>query len=268
MSANRQAGAGRWVGARDLAAGGDTAVVEPCGLSSPCMESRKDWSSSTMEIKDGSSTTVSGASLAASTACPTARPSTALLPRVLPQRGWISKPWFRCERAGTRRNVDSRSWRLRALSFLRQKIEFVRHSAELWERCGLDLAHHVAPMNLHRGFGDAHVAGNLLVQSALYDLDENRAFTRRQFFESGPERAQGFFVLAARAVSSEPYIHGIQKILIPERLCQKLDGARLHRLHGHRNITVPGDEDDRERGARRGKIALKLQPAHSRHSHI
>src|SRR5260370_16210655 len=159
------------------------------------MESRKDWSSSTMEIKDGSSTTVSGASLAASTTCPTARPSTALLPRVLPQRGWISKPWFRCERAGSRRNVDSRPRRLRALSFLRQQVEFVRQSAEFRERCGLDLAHHVAPMNLHRGLGDPHVAGNLLVQPALYGLYENRALTQRQFCESGPCRALGCAVI-------------------------------------------------------------------------
>ena len=26
---------------------------------------------------------------------PDGRPSTALLPRILPKRGWISKPWFR-----------------------------------------------------------------------------------------------------------------------------------------------------------------------------
>ena len=75
-------------------------------------------------------------------------------------------------------------------------------------------------------------------------------------------------VLAACAVSSEPHVYGVQKILIPERLRQELDGARLHRLHGHRNVSMSGDEDDRERHARRGKIALKFQPAPSRHSHV
>jgi hypothetical protein len=59
-------------------------------------------------------------------------------------------------------------------------------------------------MHLHRGFGDAHLAGNLLVQPALCDLNQNRALTRSQYFESCPEHAQGFFILAARTVSSEP----------------------------------------------------------------
>ena len=56
-------------------------------------------------------------------------------------------------------------------------------------------------MHLHRGFGDAHLSGNLLVQPALRNLNQNRALPRSQYFESRPERAQGFFVLAARTVA-------------------------------------------------------------------
>ena len=36
-------------------------------------------------------------------------------------------------------------------------------------------------MDLHRGFGDARLAGNLLVQPSLHDPIQNSALTRRQF---------------------------------------------------------------------------------------
>ena len=80
-------------------------------------------------------------------------------------------------------------------------------------------------MHLHRGFGDAHLAGNLLVQPALRDLNQNRALTWRQSFESDPQRAQSLLILAASMAASEPSVYSIQKILVPERLRQKLDGA-------------------------------------------
>ena len=44
-----------------------------------------------------------------------------------------------------------------------EQLQLIHHSAELWYRCGFDLPHHVAAMDLHRGFGDAQLAGNLLV---------------------------------------------------------------------------------------------------------
>jgi hypothetical protein len=123
-------------------------------------------------------------------------------------------------------------------------------------------------MDLHRGFGDAQVAGNLLVQTPLSDLSQDCALARRQDFESRPKRAQCFFILAACTVSGEPNIHSVQEILVPERLREELDGACLHRLHTHRDVAMSGHEDDRESDARRGEIALKIQSALTRQSHI
>src|SRR3546814_1845027 len=60
----------------------------------------------------------------------------------------------------------------------------------------------------------------------------------------------------------------IQKILLPERFRQKLDGARLHCLHAHRNVPVPGDEDDREHDARCGELTLKVESASLWHSDV
>jgi hypothetical protein len=98
-----------------------------------------------------------------------------------------------------------------------QEVELVGHSAEVWKGRCLDLVHHVAAMNLHRGLGNAHVAGNLLVEPSPHHLNKNCAFTWRQLSETRPERAQGGLMLAARAVPTESNVHGIEKILISER---------------------------------------------------
>ena len=42
----------------------------------------------------------------------------------------------------------------------------------------------------------------------------------------------------------------------------------IHRLHGHRDVGVRRDEDDRQLPVRRGKLALKLKTASPRHSHV
>src|SRR5687767_7975160 len=121
------------------------------------MESRKDRSSSTMEIKDVSGTKESGVSLAAS----------------IRARQHGRAPLCCREYCGS----EPGSLSLGLGRFLRQQVELVRHPAEFRERCGLDLVHHVAPMNFHRRLGNAHVAGNLLVQPALNDLDQDRALS-------------------------------------------------------------------------------------------
>src|SRR5262249_14974932 len=37
--------------------------------------------------------------------------------------------------------------------------------------------------------------------------------------------------------------HGIEQCLVVERLRKKVHRPRLHRAHGHRDVTVAGDED-------------------------
>ena len=73
-------------------------------------------------------------------------------------------------------------------------------------------------MDLDSGFGDPHLAGNLLVQPTLRDLNQNIALARRQYLGLRPERAQGFIILAAYTVASEPNIDGIQEILVSAAL--------------------------------------------------
>jgi hypothetical protein len=123
-------------------------------------------------------------------------------------------------------------------------------------------------VHLHCCLGDAHITRNLLISTALCDLDHDPALAERQHFESCPERTQSFVLLAPEAVASEPEIYCVEKVLVTERLREELDGAALHRLDGHRNVPMPSDEYDRKPGVFRREIALKIQPAPTRQSHI
>ena len=51
------------------------------------------------------------------------------------------------------------------------------------------------------------------------------------------------------------------RILITKRLRKELNGTTLHRLHRHRDVAVPCDEDDWEFSVRRSELALKIKTA-------
>src|SRR5262245_40536652 len=123
-------------------------------------------------------------------------------------------------------------------------------------------------MHLDCGFSDAHLAGSLLVQPALRDVEQDCVLTWRQCVQSRPKNTQSCLFLPACTIAPDPDIYGIQQILVSKGLCEELDRAPLHRLHGHWNVAVSGDEDDRKLDIARGEIALKIQPALSRQSHI
>src|ERR1700739_1539825 len=101
-------------------------------------------------------------------------------------------------------------------------------------------------MDLHRGFRDTEVVGEVVAEAAPYDLDHYLALPWAQRIEPRPERAQGLFILAPSTVASEAELDRVDQVLITERLAQKLYGTALHRLHRHRDIAVPRYEDDRD----------------------
>src|SRR5215470_3523075 len=74
--------------------------------------------------------------------------------------------------------------------------------------------------------------------------------------------------LATGTIASEPGLDSLEKILISERFGEEFYGAALHRLHGHRNVSVRCDEDDRHLPVCRGKVALKLETTSLRHSNV
>lgn len=80
-------------------------------------------------------------------------------------------------------------------------------------------------MDLHRGFGDAQVAGDLLIQPPRGDLSQNRPLAFRQHLEARMERTHYGLILAAFTVLGESDVHSIYEILVPERLRQELSLA-------------------------------------------
>src|SRR5262245_58942154 len=123
-------------------------------------------------------------------------------------------------------------------------------------------------MHLHRGFGDADFVGNLLVEATRHDLEHDFTFARTEAVETLPERSQGSITLPSGPIASKPGLNCLNKVLISERFCQELYGTTLHRLHGHRDVGVRCDEDDRHRPVCRGKVTLKFKTASSWHSHV
>jgi hypothetical protein len=161
------------------------------------------------------------------------------------------------------RHADSGMLRL-----FRRQLELVGHAAEFGQRTGIHFPHRSTAMHLHRGFGDADIAGDLFAETTAHDLDHDLALSGAQRIETIPQGVQSLFILAPSAITREAELDGVEKLLIPEGLGQELDGAPLHRLHGHGDVAVARDEDDREFLVRRGELALEIQAALPRQSHV
>src|SRR6516164_10425497 len=86
--------------------------------------------------------------------------------------------------------------------------------------------------------------------------------------ETLPERGQGSITLTSSTIASESGLDGLNEVLVSERFCQELYGTTFHRLHGHWDVGVCCDENDRHLPVRRGKVTLKFKTASSRHSHV
>ena len=116
-------------------------------------------------------------------------------------------------------------------------------------------------MHLHCGFGNADISRNLFAKAAVHDLNHDLALPGAERLEAFPEGGQSFFILPPGTIASEAELNGVEELLITERLRKELNGTTLHRLHRHRDVAVPCDEDDWEFSVRRGELALKIKTA-------
>ncbi len=126
----------------------------------------------------------------------------------------------------------------------------------------------MAAVDFDRDLADADIACDLLVKAAGHNQGHHLALTRGQRFEARPQHRDRLFVLQPGAISRKTQLDRIQQILIAERLSQELDRAPFHRLHGHRNVTVSGDEDNRNVDVRRRELSLKIETTPARQSDI
>ena len=74
--------------------------------------------------------------------------------------------------------------------------------------------------------------------------------------------------LARDAVEVQRLLNGIQEILVPEGLGEKLHRPGFHCLHRHRNVAMTGDEDDGKLDARLRQLVLDIEPADARKPHV
>src|SRR6202521_1253317 len=116
-------------------------------------------------------------------------------------------------------------------------------------------------MHLHGGFSKADIARNLFAKAAVRDLNHDLALPGAQRLEALPEGGHSFLFLPSSAITREAEPNGVEELLITERLRKELNGTALHRLHRHRDVAVPCDEDDWEFPVRRGELALKIKTA-------
>src|SRR5580704_15651854 len=63
-------------------------------------------------------------------------------------------------------------------------------------------------------------------------------------------------------------LNRVQKILIPKRLGQKLDGARLQGSNRHWNVSVGRDKDDGDTFAQFCQLSLEIESTHLRQPDI
>src|SRR5438067_9063601 len=148
------------------------------------------------------------------------------------------------------------------------EAELVGKADELGEPGGLHLPHDLAAMHLDGHLADPELAGDLLVEPAGDDEAQDLSLAGGQGLEAGPQFGEAYLVGAADAVLFKRDTDRIEQILVAERLGQKLDGARLHRRHRHRDVAIAGDEDDRQRRVRGGNIPLHSPTAATRKTYL
>src|SRR5262249_34040246 len=93
------------------------------------------------------------------------------------------------------------------------------------------------------------------------DLNKDLALPSVQRVKALSEIHQNFFVFPACAVTRKADLNCVKEILVAEGLRQELDSAAFHGLHGHRDVAMPRDEDDRDVPVSRGELALKIETA-------
>jgi hypothetical protein len=128
------------------------------------------------------------------------------------------------------------------------------------------ILHDIGAVQLDRDLAYPEVEGDLLAEAPPRHFTQDLAVRQRlQAFDVAPDD-QG--VGPSRRVERNAGDHRIEQRLVAHRLGEKIDGARLHRLHRHRNITMSSQEDDRLRIAALRQMVLQVKAARPRHAHV
>src|ERR1700682_4149812 len=123
-------------------------------------------------------------------------------------------------------------------------------------------------MNLHGDFAGPELGSYLFIEHARNDQGHDLAFACGQRLVALTQFGKLNVLMTNHPVSVQSLVNRIQQVLVSKGLGQEFDRAGFHGLHGHRNISVPGDEDDRNAQAGVSQLALKIQTVNSRKSYV
>src|SRR3954471_206032 len=147
-------------------------------------------------------------------------------------------------------------YRVELRPLLRADTELLTHPDEVRERPGPHLVHDLAAMDLDGDLASPQLGGDLLVQEPGDDERHHFPLAARERLVEGVEVVHLRAAPKYAAVPPDRLVDRFQQGLVAERFREKLLRARFHRLHRHRDVPAPGDEDDRDFDLELGKTLL------------
>src|SRR5256886_9334499 len=138
------------------------------------------------------------------------------------------------------------------------------HFHQVGERIGLHLLHHLAAVGFYRDFADAELATHLLVQPAGDHQVHDLAFATREGRVTVSYCPYLRLAIQCSATALDGLADGPQQNAVAEWLRQELDSSPLHRLDGHRHVSVACDEDDGHIGTLRRDALLYVEAIKTR----
>jgi hypothetical protein len=97
---------------------------------------------------------------------------------------------------------------------------------------------------------------------------QDPALSWRQRFEPLDIAFDDYGFGALRNIPLDAGRYGVKQRLIAYGFSQEVDGSGLHCLHGHRNVAMTGQENDRLPVTVCSEMVLQVEAARSRHPNV
>src|SRR5712671_4051862 len=141
-------------------------------------------------------------------------------------------------------------------------LDHFGHTHEVGQGPCAHFAHGRTPMKFYRDLAYSKIAGYLLVHFPGCHQHHHLLFPCGQCFEPLPHPRSIFIGSPPLSIAFDGHHHGIEHVLITERLRKKIHRASLHCADCHRNIAISGHHDYRQANTCLGQLGLELEPAH------
>src|SRR5215467_15567410 len=99
-------------------------------------------------------------------------------------------------------------------------------------------------MNLHGDFTNSNFSSDFLVHQAGSYQSHHLQLTSAKRIESSTQVICFFAPFTPLPIAVERNSNSIQKVLLANGLCKKLNRASFHSSNAHRDVTVARDKDD------------------------